>query len=313
MGVRLVVRATGADSNPEFEYAFDQQRIVIGRSAGADVCLPHPAVSSKHATITLESTGPRIEDGGSTNGTWVNGERIPPGRPKRLRTGDRILCGTFDLQFEGPLPIAQLTSEGRTASLARRIVREALAERPVGPPSLAVTTGPDIGAELALPFPPARLTIGRGEHCDLILSDGDVSREHVEVLADLDGFEVRDLESKNGLLVGDRRVNERRLRTGDVLRLGATELTFHDPAETAVVDLLQRDDEPAAPPRQETVEPKGDDEGPQPPPEDDPPQRLPPPKPAPAKGFASADIVIYLLSGVVLLLSVAALVYLLRA
>ncbi len=54
-------------------------------------------VSRKHAKISWQANKPTIEDLGSTNGTFVNGEKIL--KPSRIKEGDRILIGTSILKL----------------------------------------------------------------------------------------------------------------------------------------------------------------------------------------------------------------------
>jgi pSer/pThr/pTyr-binding forkhead associated (FHA) protein len=254
MAVRIVVRpraggASAAGAAPVAEpvtYALEQTRVVIGRGAGADVRLPSAAVSETH--VVLRATGSTwvAVDEGSTNGTRVDGQRLAPGRPKALRSGDVLRLPGFDVEVQLHVATAVPTSAEATAALARRLVREALAlsGTTADPPRLVVVGGADAGKELVLPPPPARLLIGRGEHCDLRLQDADASREHVEIACDLDGVVARDLGSKNGLVVGGRAVRERRLRDRDELLVGSTPIVFEDPAEQAVRALEGVPDEP---------------------------------------------------------------------
>src|SRR5882724_2346687 len=67
------------------------QEIVIGRSSELDMVLVEEMVSRKHARIALSDGVINIEDLGSTNGTFVNGEKVQQGN---LREGDRVLIGT---------------------------------------------------------------------------------------------------------------------------------------------------------------------------------------------------------------------------
>ncbi len=67
------------------------QEIVIGRSSELDMVLVEEMVSRKHARIALTDGTINIEDLGSTNGTFVNGEKVQQGT---LREGDRVLIGT---------------------------------------------------------------------------------------------------------------------------------------------------------------------------------------------------------------------------
>ncbi len=68
-----------------------EREIIIGRSGDLDMVLVEDMVSRKHAKIMTTGGDLVISDLGSTNGTFVNGEKIKSGR---LKEGDRILIGT---------------------------------------------------------------------------------------------------------------------------------------------------------------------------------------------------------------------------
>ena len=68
-----------------------QGEIVIGRSSELDMVLVEDMVSRRHSKITVAQDQIFIQDLGSTNGTFVNGEKI---KRARLNEGDRILIGT---------------------------------------------------------------------------------------------------------------------------------------------------------------------------------------------------------------------------
>ncbi len=61
----------------------------VGRAAGCDFIVPDPAVSKEHARIEIRSDGVRLQDLGSTNGTWVNGRRLE-GAPVALKDRDLV-------------------------------------------------------------------------------------------------------------------------------------------------------------------------------------------------------------------------------
>lgn len=67
------------------------REIVIGRSSELEMVLIEDMVSRRHAAITINGDELTIADVGSTNGTFVNGEKI---KRARLKEGDRILIGT---------------------------------------------------------------------------------------------------------------------------------------------------------------------------------------------------------------------------
>jgi pSer/pThr/pTyr-binding forkhead associated (FHA) protein len=86
---------SGKYQGGEFPLKMEKQ-IVIGRSSELDMVLVEDMVSRKHAKITVQNGKITIEDLGSTNGTFVNGEKI---KQARLKEGDRILIGTSILKL----------------------------------------------------------------------------------------------------------------------------------------------------------------------------------------------------------------------
>ena len=307
MAVRLVVRhpKSAAGEAGEMSFEFEQARVVIGRSPGADVRLPGVGVSETHATILQQDGEYALRDERSLNGTAINGVQLVPSRPRPLSDGDEIEIAEFTLHFARAGVTRRATTPERTASLARRMLRELLgAEHAANlPPCLQVTAGPDLGTRIELAEAPSKMVIGRGHEAELVLSDVDVSRAHLEIERDLDGAIVRDLDSKNGLEVNGRRVRERRLKHGDVLRIGATAMRYEDPSEQALRSLEQQPVETVTRPR--PVAPVVE------------PEPVPEPEPEPAiepessRAPAAVDYLVYALALLVLGASVTGLIWLL--
>ncbi|REE96040.1 FHA domain-containing protein [Thermomonospora umbrina] len=71
------------------------QHLVLGRDAGqspvANTFTQYDNVSRRHSTVWLDPSGTAwVRDEGSTNGTFVNGERLPRGVEAPLRDGDQL-------------------------------------------------------------------------------------------------------------------------------------------------------------------------------------------------------------------------------
>jgi pSer/pThr/pTyr-binding forkhead associated (FHA) protein len=79
-----------------------QGRNRIGRvdaADGLDIAIDDPTTSSEHAVI-LASARPgrlKLEDIGSTNGTYLNGTHLPGGSRHELTDGDVVLFGGFEV------------------------------------------------------------------------------------------------------------------------------------------------------------------------------------------------------------------------
>jgi hypothetical protein len=71
--------------------------IVVGRSSSCHIVLDDGLVSRRHAQFVVNDRGAFVEDFGSVNGVYVNGERISGQRS--LRDGDRVQIGKQDFVF----------------------------------------------------------------------------------------------------------------------------------------------------------------------------------------------------------------------
>jgi pSer/pThr/pTyr-binding forkhead associated (FHA) protein len=107
---------SGKYQGGEFPLKMERQ-ILIGRSNDLDMVLVEDMVSRKHAKISSRGGKINIEDLGSTNGTFVNGEKI---KQARLKEGDRILIGTSILK------LVQQADHG--AELDDRLIKQRLEE-----------------------------------------------------------------------------------------------------------------------------------------------------------------------------------------
>src|SRR5579863_7440462 len=93
-----------------------EKQIIVGRSSDLDMVLVEDMVSRKHAKIAMQADQIWIEDFGSTNGTFVNGEKITRAR---LKEGDRVLIGTSILKV--------IASDGQSENTDARVQLESVA------------------------------------------------------------------------------------------------------------------------------------------------------------------------------------------
>jgi len=311
MALRLTVRsAEGRPLPEELRYDLEQDRVTLGRSVGADVRLPHATVSEQHAVVRLEAGGYVLVDGESTNGTRVNGDKLIAGRKKKLQDGDRIEIGVYAVVFEGARPSVETITAERTAELARRLFRASQRGANVGGARLVLLGGPNVGKSTNVPDPPDKLVLGRAETCHIVLSDADASREHAEVFRDLDGVTIRNLGSKNGVVVQGHAVQQRRLRDGDEVVLGKTRLLFEEPADQQLLALSSEPDRALPVEQPSAIETKTSASS------------MPPEAPAAGRAASQppskrtsfdADVIIYSLAAVIIAISVAGILFLMRS
>jgi hypothetical protein len=74
-------------------------------------------------------------------------------------------------------------------------------------------------------------TIGRSKDCDIQVPDPNVSRRHAEIRQEGAAYWIVDLDSTNGMEVNGRRQKRAKLRQGDRITLGSTELVFRRDTE----------------------------------------------------------------------------------
>ncbi len=93
---RLIVRR---GPQPNQIYELDKSISTLGRDITNDIVINDPEVSRHHCRLTQGGGGFTIEDLGSTNGTFINGQRLTGARP--LTPGDMVGLGeTVTLAYE---------------------------------------------------------------------------------------------------------------------------------------------------------------------------------------------------------------------
>ena len=93
-GMLVVVRGPNAGSR----FLLDRERTSIGRHPDSDIFLDDVTVSRRHAIVSRGEHGMVVEDNGSLNGTYVNGDRVDR---RELVTGDELQIGRFKVLFVG--------------------------------------------------------------------------------------------------------------------------------------------------------------------------------------------------------------------
>lgn len=214
-------------------YDIDQEKLVVGRDPEADVVIDNPSVSRNHAEIRREGDGWVLEDLGSSNGTFLHGDRIQSA--VGLEPGDEIGFGKFSLVFkkavgqgDAPEPKAKPqptmgAAEG-TMHMQSHEVKELLGDSERKRRAhLKWESGGQQGTHYLSEAPAA--LFGKDELCDVKVPKA--PKHHVLVVNQEDGScEVRNLHWWSSMKVRGRKVKKARLKDGDVAEVGGLKLTF---------------------------------------------------------------------------------------
>jgi ABC-type multidrug transport system ATPase subunit/pSer/pThr/pTyr-binding forkhead associated (FHA) protein len=253
-------------------YPLEDDEIFIGRESYNSIQIDSPGVSRKHSRLTFQFNQYILEDLGSSNGTYVNGELILQSRP--LKNGDVIGLGkTIQLEYQELRPTISATMledelpsiEGTMleATPQPTIVPSRAAEVP--PPLVQSAQEPQmtmIGQEIPAAkkvFSPQllvavageaqqtyslnrdRVTLGRADDNEIVIDSPIVSRHHAYLDRQQDSYVLNVLPAvANPILSSGRPLTDAyKLHHGDILRIGSLDpglmvsMTYVDPSEEA--------------------------------------------------------------------------------
>lgn len=244
MPITLIVRL-GNDSSHRL--SFDRAPVVIGRAESSDLRLVDASVSQRHATIAEKDGVYTVTDEGSRNGSFIGGVQLGRNTPRILRSGDLLRVGRVWLEVKlgeeqdlAPLNAAMATRDLALALVSRTMKLDA--------PIVRVVEGPDIGSVLRLADDQRAYVAGRGDGCDWMLNDTDVSREHVEIVRRGATVALRNLGARNSVFMGKNELAAGAdvvWRSSSMVRLGATVLALEEPIDRAILEIGASEDEPA--------------------------------------------------------------------
>ena len=98
----ISARVTLPEGSRQVELGFTEggKRLNVGRGTDNDLYLNHTSVSKIHAALKMDTQGTLlVADTGSTNGTHINGQRIPYGEARPIAEGDLVAFGDVEVRF----------------------------------------------------------------------------------------------------------------------------------------------------------------------------------------------------------------------
>ena len=198
----------------EVQVPRDGDPVLIGRRSGATIKVHNPSVSGKHCTIGWADDQVVVRDLGSSNGTFINNERVRRGG---VEDGDVVRCGRFDL---------------RVSFVAHKAVADAEYEewgddddwaddQDMGPPRYHLIWTSDRKELTSLTMGENERVLAVGSQgCELSIETRDVEPEHCELNWDEGVLVVTDLRSETGTFVNDESIEDESVRNGDVIVVG---------------------------------------------------------------------------------------------
>ncbi len=173
--------------------------VLVGRSTACHIVIDNQKVSSKHAQFRIKDSVITLEDTGSTNGTYVNGERIA----SKTVTSDDTINFSKNYTFEWKLlePFLKMAQE---------------AVSPAGEQRLKTV----IAREKSL------IKIGRTDDNDLVIKNIKVSRNHAKLEKVGGEWFIEDLDSSNGTFINGKKIKRAKVTPKDVITIGGVPLNL---------------------------------------------------------------------------------------
>ena len=160
----------------------------IGRNEQNNICFSTKIISSYHAEIKYQNNRIFIKDSSSTNGTFVNEVKIQQNEWIEIKDQDIVF---FDRNGITKMIVQQVTNSSQNTSSKTN---------------------------------KKTLIIGRSSDCDIVIRDDKfVSRTHASLeKVDDNNYELRDLQSSNGVFVHGKKILVAQLKANDVFFIGRT-------------------------------------------------------------------------------------------
>lgn len=173
--------------------------VIIGSGENVTVKLNNKLISSHHAQLIFDTKNQLyIQDLNSTNGTFLNGEKISPSETYILKPKDSI----------------QLASTNGILIVVEEMKNELVVDKEI-----------NIVEKLKLK---SQVIIGRAKECDVVLNSGSVSRQHAKVVKNSNGvYFIKDLNSLNGTFVNGRKTEGKtKIEESDKIFIGKLQLSL---------------------------------------------------------------------------------------
>lgn len=214
--------------------------ITMGRLDENIIMLNGNGVSRQHAKIEKDGDNFFLTDLKSGNGTYLNGKKIKANEKNLLQAGDTIAIDVFELKF-GEESFDKLHEEITDSDVLEvKLLKKVITAFDKDMiPSIEVLNGSAEGKKIFLTDELGDLVIGRDPDCAFSINEHVISRRHAKITKRWGGIAIRDLESKNGTFLNNRRIVEEYLHDGDRIALGTIVMIFRNPQEINLAQIAE--------------------------------------------------------------------------
>lgn len=177
----------------------NQKIITVGRSSSCHIVINNQNVSSAHAKFIVKDNTVTLEDSDSTNGTYVDGEKITS---KVVTKNSRITFSkNYVFDWNKLEPFIKLSSGDIPVQSEERLKTRIAHEKNI-------------------------ITIGRTSDNDLVINNIKVSRKHAKLEKKGDQWFLEDLNSSNGTFINGNKIKRELVTPKDVITIGGVPLNL---------------------------------------------------------------------------------------
>ena len=214
----------------------DRTEWKVGRSAECDIVIDNLGVSRHHCTLFQKQREWYVADNHSSNGTFVNGERIGE---RVLNHQDRVVLGKHTLFFNqfakgrgeditGMPSIGDFSdSEAELEDATMMVGRKAQVQfQHRSEKEKAMVLALEGRARITVPMEKNVIVIGKGRHCDLRISGFLVRDEEIHIVKQRSYYKAIQQGGWRQMQVNGEKTRETVLQTGDVLTIAGNRISF---------------------------------------------------------------------------------------
>lgn len=214
------------------EHNLDRDEMKVGRAVDCEIVVDNLGVSRHHCSIVRDGDAWVVVDGGSNNGTFVNGAKISR---HALKANDRVVLGKHSLVFD-PAGVADPNVASKKGGAAMggemtmfvdqaQLAKMAAQNAESGGRRMAIALNQG-GREVVVPLVKEETTIGKGPGSDLPAKGFLVKPIQAKLVKMGTSHRLVSLGGFRAVKVNGAKVNDHVLKQGDIITIAGNVLTY---------------------------------------------------------------------------------------